>query len=54
MPKVAFDDVELLRKQMATLQGFKKVCDFVNELVDKYNDTDFVLNNELIIRFNFA
>ena len=54
MPKVEFDDVKLLKKQTATLSEFKKVCDFVNGLVDEYNDTDFVLNNELVIRFNFA
>ena len=49
MPKVVFDDVEFLRKQTATLQGFKKVCDFVNELVDKYNDTDIrYLDNKKI------
>ena len=30
------------------------VINFVNDLVEKYNDTDFVLNNEFVIRFNFA
>ena len=54
MPKVEFDNVELLKKQTVTLSEFKKVCDFVNGLIDEYNDTDFVLNNTLIIRLNFA
>ena len=53
MPKVEFDEVNLLTKKVVTLAEFKKVCAFVNGLIDEYNDTDFVLNNEWIIRFNF-
>lgn len=54
MPKVEFSDVELLRKQVVSLSEFKKICNFVNSLINQYNDTDFVLNNTWIIRFNFA
>ena len=54
MPHVQFDDVELLRKSVVSIDEFKKVANFVNGLIDEYNDTDFVLNNTFIIRFNFA
>lgn len=54
MPHVQFDDVELLRNKVLSIEKFKKVADFVLNLIEKYNDTDFVLNNTLIIRFNFA
>lgn len=53
MEYVEFDDVALLKKKRATLNEFQKVCDFVNTII-KSDETDFVLNNELIIRFNNA
>lgn len=54
MPHVIFNRVDLLKAKKVSLDEFLLVAKFVNDLIDKYNDTDFVLNNELIIRFNFA
>ena len=51
---VTFDRVDLLKAKKLTIDEMMIVINFVNELVDKYNDTDFILNNELVIRFNFA
>ena len=54
MNKVTFNDINLLNKKKVTLDEFSKIEEFVDGLIEEYNDTDFVLNNELIIRFNFA
>ncbi len=51
MEHVAFDDVDLLRKEIVTLDEFLKISNFVKEIT-KDGETDFVLNDKLIIRFN--
>ena len=51
MEKVEFDDVELLRKRTMSFDEFAKVSAFIDKLIVS-GETDFVLNNRLIIRFN--
>ena len=53
MEYVTFDGEELLFTKNASIDNFLKVANFVIELINKYNDTDYVLNNKYIIRFNF-
>lgn len=53
MPHITFNCVDLLKATKLSLDEFLIVSKFVIDLVEKYNDTDFVLNEELIIRFNF-
>ena len=53
MNNVEFDDADLLKKRTVSLKEFKKVCDFVDRIIMN-DETDFVLNKELIIRFNNA
>lgn len=53
MEHVSFSDVGLLRKDIVTLDEFLKISNFVRELT-KDGETDFVLNNKLIIRFNIS
>ena len=51
MKHVSFDNVDLLMKRTVTLNEFKKVCNFVDALLST-EDTDFVLNNNYVIRLN--
>ena len=50
MQNVNFDCV-LLNKEKVTLDEFIKVADFIDSLVIE-DETDYVLNNQLVMRFN--
>ena len=54
MPNVSFNKVNLLNKPVVTLDEFLTISEFVDSLVYTGENTDYVLNNELIIRFNAA
>lgn len=54
MPHVTFDRVDLLKAKKVNFDEFMLVAKFAIELMGDYGDSDFVLNKELIIRFNCA
>ena len=50
MKKVEFD-VDLLRKEIVTIDEFIEISGFIDELT-KEDESDFILNNQLVLRFN--
>lgn len=52
MANVNFDDVSLLRKKQVTIDEFLKVSSFIASIIKTPDDSDFILNNELVMRFN--
>ena len=51
MEYVEFEE-ELLRKERVSFEEFLKVSNFMNSIQDLENDTDFILNNKLVLRLN--
>ena len=51
MEYVEFDE-NLLRKDKVTFEEFLKISNFINSIQDLDNDTDFILNNNLVLRLN--
>lgn len=54
MTYVYFEKEELLDKKNVSMNEFKEITTFINNIINEYNDTDFVLNDKFILRFNFA
>lgn len=52
MQNVNFDDVNLLKKKQVSIDEFIKVSTFISSIIKTPDDSDFVLNNQLVIRFN--
>lgn len=53
MKNVDFDCEDLLHKKIVSLSDFKKISEFVISITEG-NETDFVLNNHCVIRFNIS
>lgn len=51
MKHVSFDCEDLLHKKIVSFSDFKKISEFVISITEG-NETDFVLNNHCVIRFN--
>ena len=52
MENVEFDE-ELLRKTKVSFEEFLTISNFINSIQELENDTDFILNNSLVLRLNF-
>ncbi len=51
MRKVSFEKLDLLSKKEVTLDQFIEISDFINILTEN-DESDYVLNNQLVLRFN--
>ena len=51
MNKVSFAKLALLNKDQVTLDEFIEIADFINTLTEN-DESDYVLNDQLVLRFN--
>lgn len=51
LEKVLFRNLELLKKNRVSFEEFKLISSFVDELLSK-GETDYLLNNKFVVRFN--